>query len=348
MTMYLPPMLRKKKVADRYNPDTFRVISEDAISDHPKYRPFPYTASFEPHTPQVQLNDNDGENFWETTVLLPLKNTRVLPQNLPDYRAHNPQPTSCGFLDKNVRFLNEPICNVYTKPVQHEERKWWPSQANCGSLHIPPYAEDTHYRIDFNYRWGEKPKFSGRHSSNPNKVPAVGAVPVNFLREKDGSQRFYKEGLSYEHLYNSRSDPNYPNRGRRQGAFVWSRMDPISQKKFIEYYSGIAEEERKAAEAGIDGPLKSGSAPVIRTANHKDFTPKFKRSYTYKRRGSNILQWEDKDKVTKPLPDCGSSVQKSAAKREECIKLDVHYLEPEFNENIHPSANTTMVDGMHT
>ena len=39
-------------------------------------------------------------------------------------------------------------------------------------------------------------------------------VPVNFLRPKDGSQRFFKEKVSYEHMYNSRLDPHYPVRGK--------------------------------------------------------------------------------------------------------------------------------------
>lgn len=45
------------------------------------------------------------------------------------------------------------------------------------------------------------------------------SVPVNFLRPKDGSQRFYKEKVSYEHMYNSRLDPNYPIRGK---VSLWS------------------------------------------------------------------------------------------------------------------------------
>uniref|UniRef100_A0A2C9LY86 Uncharacterized protein n=1 Tax=Biomphalaria glabrata TaxID=6526 RepID=A0A2C9LY86_BIOGL len=349
MTMYLPPMQRKKKVVDKYSPDTFRVISEDAISDHPKYKPLPYAASFEPSTPLIQLDSN--QNHWEATVILPLKNTKVLPQNLPDYRAHNPQPTSCGFLDKNVRFLNEPICHVFTKPVQHEEGRWWPARANAGSLHIPPYAEDTHYRIDYNYRHGEKPQFNGRHTANPNKDPAYGSVPVNFLRQKDGSQRLYKEGLSYEHQYNSRSDPNYPNRGRRMGAFVWSRMDPVSQNKFIEYYSRLAEEERKAEEKSLDGPLKSCSAPVLRSFNHKDFKPKGRRSYTYKRREGNILRWEDEKKILQPSSDCNISNQVANDNKD-----DSHVREPyagqqteqEVNENSYFDVNNVMPGNMTT
>ncbi|XP_035828787.1 uncharacterized protein LOC101850607 isoform X2 [Aplysia californica] len=221
MTLFMPPIQRKKKVDEKYNPDSFRVISEDAVSDHPKYRPLPYRASFEPRTPTPkapQRNNNASEGEpCVAPVLEPvraLKNTRVLPQILPDYRANKPQARACGFLDRNVRFLNEPICNVYTKPVQHEEKQWWPTRPNPGDLQVPPYAEDTHYRTDYNNRHGERPDGSGRHTSNVHRDPALGTVPVNYLREKDGSQRFYKEGMSYEHMYNCRSDPSYPIRGK--------------------------------------------------------------------------------------------------------------------------------------
>ncbi|RUS72291.1 hypothetical protein EGW08_019937, partial [Elysia chlorotica] len=162
---------------------------------------------------------------------------------------------------------------VYTKPVQHEEAQWWPSRANPGSLIVPPYAEDTHYRADFNYRHGERPTGSGRHTAHVNREAALGSIPVNYLRERDGSQRFYKEGFSYEHMYNCRSDPNYPIRGKRHGAFIWNRMDPVSQQKFIDYHLRLNEEEKQAQITGEEGPLalqqKTGSAPVIRSANHK-------------------------------------------------------------------------------
>ncbi|RUS84291.1 hypothetical protein EGW08_007935, partial [Elysia chlorotica] len=115
MTLFMPPIQRKKKVDEKYNPDTFRVMSEDAVSDHPKYRPLPYRASFEPRTPTPKAAKVDKVPFPDTLPidsLRPLKTTRVLPQSLLDYRAHRPQGKACGFLDRNVRFLNEPICNV--------------------------------------------------------------------------------------------------------------------------------------------------------------------------------------------------------------------------------------------
>lgn len=39
-------------------------------------------------------------------------------------------------------------------------------------------------------------------------------APVTFMKDHDGTQGFYKEKLSYEHQYNSRTDPNYPIRSK--------------------------------------------------------------------------------------------------------------------------------------
>ena len=105
-----------------FSPDSFRVISEDATSDHPKYKPLTYRASFEPRTPTpkvAQQNNNSSAEQFEVNPIeniRPLKNTRVLPQILPDHRKHRPQPNSCGFLDRNVASLMEPICNVSKQP----------------------------------------------------------------------------------------------------------------------------------------------------------------------------------------------------------------------------------------
>lgn len=260
----MPPIQRKKKVNEKYNPDSFRVISEDAVSDHPKYRPLPYRASFEPRTPTPKASQPKQSNQQpQPSLLKPLKTTRVLPQILPDHRANKPQTKSCGFLDKNVMFLNEPICNVYTHAVQKDEGKWWPSRPNPGELAVPPFARDTHYRNDFEYRQGDRPEGSGRHTSHIDREPALGTVPVNYLREKDGSQRFYKEGMSYEHMYNCRTDTGYPIRGKRHGAFVWSRMDPLSQKKFIDYYQRLEEQERTRTSPTL--AEKAQSAVVVRS-----------------------------------------------------------------------------------
>lgn len=40
------------------------------------------------------------------------------------------------------------------------------------------------------------------------------AAPVTWLNSPDGRQRILREGISYEHQYDSRLDPNYPPRGK--------------------------------------------------------------------------------------------------------------------------------------
>lgn len=74
-------------------------------------------------------------------------------------------------------------------------------------------------------------------------------------------------------------------------------MDPISQRKFIEYYSRLEEEERRAQDTtGLNSP-QSGQPLVIRSADYK---PKNKPTYAFKRRGSNILRWHFPSEVSPP------------------------------------------------
>ncbi|XP_025104613.1 uncharacterized protein LOC112570412 [Pomacea canaliculata] len=210
MTVYMPPIARKKRVDCRYNPDTFRVISEEAESVHQKFEPQPYRASFEPVTPQEPL-------FPEIST--PHKRTRVLPHATPDYRHNCPQPKKCSFIETNAHLLNEPIC-----------------------VHKPTYTKDSTYRNEFMYTKQLAPKPHFRHSANPNQKPACGVVPVNMLHEMDGTEHFYKERLSFEHQYNSRTDPNYPIRGKRHGAFVVDRIDQESAQRFIDYHTKLNDE----------------------------------------------------------------------------------------------------------
>merc|ERR550532_1844050 len=76
---------------------------------------------------------------------------------------------------------------------------------------------------------------------NPNQEPARGAIPVNFLRKPDGKQKFWKEGISYEHQYNSRLDPQYPVRGKRHGSFVWDEIPQVHVDKMLHEFGYISE-----------------------------------------------------------------------------------------------------------
>ncbi|KAK7483541.1 hypothetical protein BaRGS_00025215 [Batillaria attramentaria] len=258
MTVYMPPIDRKKTVQGRYNPDTFRVISAQAEESHPKYEPKPYRKSFEPPMSQERLFPDIAR-----------PRTHVLPHQLPDHRANHPHSRNIGFICTDVRLLNEPVCAVYSEETRSVQDQWWPSRPNPGSLKKPEYARDTHYRNDYDYSKERAPPPSFRHSANPHTSPTRGIAPVNFLREKDGSQRFYREGLSYEHQYNCRADPNYPIRGKRHGALVWDRMNQQDTQKFIDYHTRLDREEMTASDKQ-PSPKPQQSQPEVTPQRSQD------------------------------------------------------------------------------
>ncbi|XP_076463449.1 ciliary microtubule inner protein 6-like isoform X2 [Babylonia areolata] len=250
MTVYMPPIARKKRVEERYNPDTFRVISGDAEETHTRYTPRPYRASFEPPTPDERLfpDINCGR-------------TRVLPRPTTDFRANNPHPKSCSFIRTDVRLLNEPVCTVHTRETHPQQNKWWPARANEGTLEKGDHTLDTIYRNDFLYTKDLAPQPTFRHTANPNTTASRGIAPVNFMKEKDGQQGFYKEDLSFEHQYDSRSNPNYPIRSKRHGAFVYSKLSSEAKQKFTEYHKELNEESQTAFNQSSDG-MENCQEPV--------------------------------------------------------------------------------------
>ncbi|KAL4238191.1 hypothetical protein ACF0H5_002903 [Mactra antiquata] len=265
MAIYMPPITRKKKVLERYNPDTFRVISQHAEDTHLKHE---FIEANEPSEWRRLWLNNEG-------LALPdihNRKTEVLPKAVPDFRINRPHPGSCGFLRHNVRFLNEPICSVYTDLPKNEEQNWWPSRVSNEPLQVPPRTDDTIYRGDFSDKERPTSGFGSlRHTANPNKEPALGTVPVNFLRAKDGKQRFFKEKISYEHQYNSRNKPNYPIRGKRHGSFVWDQMTPENTKKFIDHYSIITAEEGASRQQAMEADkLATEAAKLLEGTDIKE------------------------------------------------------------------------------
>ncbi|KAK7104099.1 uncharacterized protein C2orf73 homolog [Littorina saxatilis] len=256
MTLYMPPLQRKKPVSEKYNPDSFRVISNDAETTHPKFEPQQYRATFEPPTPSESL-------FPE---IANCRRTRVLPKPTADYRANNPHPKSCSFIRTDVRLLNEPVCTVFTKDTHSQQQSWWPSRPNKGTLEKGEYTTDTTYRDDFIDTRDLSPPRSTRHASNPNTQPARGIAPVNFLREKDGSQGFYREAVSFEHMYNSRKDPNYHMKTKRHGCYVYSKVDPEAKRRFIEYHTKRDMEETQQLAAQTSHSAKNQMSPSPRAA----------------------------------------------------------------------------------
>lgn len=230
----MPPIARKKRVPERYNPDSFRVISTTAEDAHPKF-------------PGDQIYSSPEQEQVKRGITLPNiynRSTQVLPKEVPDYRVHRPHPNSCGFLRHNVRILNEPICSVYTGETHQEQHQWWPSRTSDEPLHIPPKTKDTIYRDGYMRDEPMSAKGFTRHASNPNKEAALGVVPVNFLKAKDGQPRIFEEKISFEHQYNCRVDPNYPIRNKRHGSFVWAQPTKEASERFIAEQKKLDEIER--------------------------------------------------------------------------------------------------------
>lgn len=235
MTLYMPPLQRKKRVPSRYNPDSFRVISNDAETSRERYSGIP---DYRPPSPERFKKGISLPNIYS-------RDTQVLPKALPDFRVHNPHPRSCGFLRHDVRLLNEPICSVYTSHTHDEQNMWWPSRTSDEPLNVPPKTKDTIYRSDYMKEHKEPLHRTTRHESNTKREPALGPVPVNFLTKRDGTQRIFQEKKSYEHDYNSRKDPNYPIRGKRLGSFVWDEMSPELAQRFVDQHTNLLEAKEK-------------------------------------------------------------------------------------------------------
>lgn len=215
-TLFAGPMARKKRVSLRYDPNSFRVISQEA-------------------EPSVKERPTNVPYFKSNAKFNIISNGSQHPDK--EYRYNRPNPRGVGFLRQDVHLLNEPICTVATSVTNKEQKHWWPHQNSGQPLSKPPHTLDTVVREDFQYR-GSEVKPSTRHSSNPNTIPAMGTVPVNMLRSPDGKTRMWKEGISYEHQYNSRLDPSYPVRSKRHGGFVWDLMPQEDVDKIWNEISG--------------------------------------------------------------------------------------------------------------
>lgn len=263
--LFVSPMARKKKVTEKYEPNSYRVISQ-------------------------QAEPIGAERLSKLPPILQMPDVNILGQGSSDTRStsefrHNrPNPLHVNFLRQDVKLLNEPVCNVYTKETRPQQCDWWPHQSSDKPLAKPPHTLDSTVRSDYQYR-GSGIKGNTRHSSNPNKEPALGSAPVNFMRKPDGKQRFWKEGISYEHQYNSRLDPQYPIRGKRHGGFVWDEFPPHEVTRMLHHYGYISDkcqqtsaspsadslkENGKSGGAEKSGESKPGSAHSSKAPSVKD------------------------------------------------------------------------------
>ncbi|XP_013414264.1 uncharacterized protein C2orf73 homolog [Lingula anatina] len=212
MTAYMPPISRKKRVEAKFDPNTFRIFGDKGVT---RQQP-------EPVYPEISQYHVDYDGIWAPPAI---------PRPVPDYRINRPHGLSASFLRHNCRFLNEPICNVTTQNVHDVQHEWYPGMPDPVESASPRRTLDTTFRYDYNKLDIKNPGLT-RHGCNPNTSAALGIVPVNPLPEKNGSHRFWKERISYEHQYNSRKDPNYPIRAKRHGSFVW---DSIPTEVAVKY-----------------------------------------------------------------------------------------------------------------
>lgn len=215
---YIPTITRKKRVPSKYNPNTYRVVAYDENDEPTKY---PEVSSDLREVDPLGVHVNNRPDML-------FHSSKVLPYDLTDYRINKPQSKKCCFLRQNSRTLNEPVCFVYTKfqPIGH----WIAPQLPPLRKTSPTYKSDTVFRKDF---CGNKNEMyvtcTMSHGANVIQNTALNSFHVNNLQEKDVN---VNEKISYEHCYDSRNDPNYPLRGKRQGSFVWTKCLPSATKNW--------------------------------------------------------------------------------------------------------------------
>lgn len=247
--LFMGPMARKKRTHLNTGPNSYRVISSEAES-----------------IPTIRASYESEPSYFPPIVSPSKTNTSAFGQPLypkQEHRKNRPNPNHVGFLRQDVRLLNEPVCDVYTASSEKEQYKWWPSRTSKEPLKIPPHTLDSTVREDYQYRGGSMRR-NTRHGSNTDIKSALGSVPVNHLREPNGEQRVWKEGLSYEHQYNCRLDPSYPIRGKRHGSFVWDRFSSEEVDRMRKSYeqSRNASPIQQISGSGVCNQCLTGGSPV--------------------------------------------------------------------------------------
>lgn len=199
MATTLYPRITKKKAVPQELPDSFRVISIDAELKHQPllaYQPLP-------------------------DIIPRPKESREYPT---DDRYHKPHPYDCGFLRHNPRWINEPICTVHTRTLKGPS-DYRPSAQFFYDEVIPTKTGKSVFMKDYR-RDLVSSKRLGRYGSSPNSGAATGIVPLTELDVCRQGNPVVKEDISYEQIYDSRNDPNYPVRTKRHGSFVWKYPKP--------------------------------------------------------------------------------------------------------------------------
>ncbi|XP_075056843.1 ciliary microtubule inner protein 6 [Mixophyes fleayi] len=188
---------RKKKVPNRFLPNTYRLFNENLID--------------------VRLDENKISR-----PALFKKSSNPPPHPRSPSRNNMPHPINIKFIQGNVRFLNEPITFTSTANTNNKQVEWWPCDQQSSSLHKPSYDRVTTQRNDFcNLAYSGR---QTRHGCNPYKAPLHGIVPLASPRSRNRLPKLLQEEISFLHQYDSRLTPNEPIRGKRHGSFVWREI----------------------------------------------------------------------------------------------------------------------------
>ncbi|CAH2255190.1 Hypothetical predicted protein [Pelobates cultripes] len=185
---------KRKKVPNRFIPNTFRIFDENLYDVRQKEVPKRHTVR-QPEKPYIPRSPS---------------------------RNNMPHPYYAKCIRDNVRFLLEPITHMETASTKHRQTEWWPTEAEKPLSHKPPFDNKTTQRSDFTPIPHSSPQT--RHGCNPNKSSQPGIVPLASPESKGKFPQVLLEQTSFKHQYNSRTTPNEPIRGKLHGAFVWKEI----------------------------------------------------------------------------------------------------------------------------
>ncbi|RNA26547.1 hypothetical protein BpHYR1_053643 [Brachionus plicatilis] len=232
-TLNIQDIRHKKTVSSKYAPNSYRIFCEDIGNE------------------SVQ-----GDSKYSHQAPPIYTQPAIVPAQAIEDRNFPHGGRTAGFIRENAYTLNEPVNRISAKNVDKDlEKRWWEwnvpdetdwkqkrrsnssapkSDSASEQANLNKSEFQTTYQKDhgYMYHYGKPSSengFAKRHSFNPNNAHVVGIVPVNDLNSftnGNEAQKVYVDKMSFEHGYDSRTENNYPNKGKRQGAFVLDQMEP--------------------------------------------------------------------------------------------------------------------------
>ncbi|CAF2583154.1 unnamed protein product [Rotaria sp. Silwood2] len=216
-TITYPDITHKKGVPEKFNPNSYRVISEE-------------------------VPENDNIPFWyghsRPPALYTEPNSNQLPAQGSEARNNPHAGRKVDMVYSNATSFNAPFGIVKTDNVKNEESRWWDWSQPAAEPYGPGVKsqdewtkiKESSYRNAFNStgETGPYAKKNTRYSANPYHIRTVGIVPITDLKSEnlESVNQTLAEKVSFEQQYNSRDATNYPLRGRRHGAFVIEEQKP--------------------------------------------------------------------------------------------------------------------------